>query len=87
MKRRARRAFTLIELLVVIAIIAILIGLLLIPINTYWVIYVEGIRHWNHCTAMSLFWNTIFCLLLLVLLNLVLKRYAPKLAFSQAWMP
>jgi uncharacterized protein DUF6785 len=62
---------------------AILIGLLLIPLNTYWVIYVEGIRHWNHATAMSLFWNTIFCLFLLVLLNLLLKRYLPRFAFGQ----
>ncbi|MBM3457582.1 MAG: hypothetical protein FJX77_03485, partial [Armatimonadetes bacterium] len=57
---------------------AVLIGLLLIPLNTYWVIYVEGIRHWNHCTAMSLFWNTIFCLFLLVVLNLFLKRCFPR---------
>jgi hypothetical protein len=56
---------------------AVLLGLLLIPPNTYWIIYVEGIRHWNHCTAMSLFWNSIFCIFLLVLLNLFLKRYLP----------
>jgi hypothetical protein len=62
---------------------AVLIGLLLIPLNTYWVIYVEGIRHWNHCTAMSLFWNSVFCLFVLVLLNLVIKRYIPRFAFSQ----
>src|SRR3712207_3380519 len=62
---------------------AVLIGLGLIPLNTYWVIYVEGIRHWNHATAMSLFWNTIFCLFLLVLLNLLLKRYLPRFAFGQ----
>lgn len=62
---------------------AVLIGLALIPLNTLWVIYVEGIRHWNHATAMSLFWNTIFCLFLLVLLNLLIKRYLPRFAFSQ----
>src|SRR6266852_3315833 len=62
---------------------AILIGTLLIPVNTYWVIQVEGIWHSNHCTAMSLFWNSVFCLLLLVAMNLVLKRYTPRFAFSQ----
>jgi hypothetical protein len=62
---------------------AVLIGLVLIPVNCYWVIYVEGIRHWNHATAMSLFWNTIFCLFLLVLLNLLLKRYLPRVALGQ----
>jgi hypothetical protein len=62
---------------------SILIGTFLIPINTYWVIQVEGIWHSNHATAMSLFWNSVFCILLLVLLNLVLKRYTPRVAFSQ----
>src|SRR5436309_2594173 len=62
---------------------AILIGTLLIPVNTYWIIEVEGIWHSNHATAMSLFWNTVFCLFLLVALNLVLKRYTPRFAFSQ----
>jgi Family of unknown function (DUF6785)/Domain of unknown function (DUF6784) len=62
---------------------AVLIGLFLIPINTYWVMMVEGIWHSNHATAMSLFWNTVFCIFLLVLLNLVIKRYAPRFAFNQ----
>jgi hypothetical protein len=62
---------------------AILIGTLLIPINTYWIIQVEGIWHSNHATAMSLFWNTIFCLVVLVVMNLGLKQYAPRFAFSQ----
>src|SRR2546425_10296118 len=52
---------------------AVLIGLFLIPINAYWVMCVEGIWHTNHATAMSLFWNSVFCVFLLVLLNLVLK--------------
>src|SRR5687767_9339139 len=57
---------------------AILIGTLLIPINTYWIIQVEGIWHTNHATGMSLFWNSVFCIFLLVLLNLVFKRYVPR---------
>src|SRR5882757_4638371 len=53
------------------------IGTVLIFINCYWVIEVEGIWHSNHATAMSLFWNSIFFLLLLVLLNVfVLKPLA-----------
>src|SRR5687768_4314663 len=62
---------------------AVLIGLFLIPINTYWVMMVEGIWHTNHATAMSLFWNSVFCVFLLVLLNLAIKRYAPRYAFNQ----
>ena len=62
----------------------VLIGLILIVVNCFWVIQVEGIWHSNHASAMSLFWNSIFFLLLLVLFNLfVLKRFWPKKAFSQ----
>lgn len=61
-----------------------LISTILIFANAYWVLEVEGIWHTNHATAMSLFWNTVFCLLLLVLFNIfVLKRFAPRHAFSQ----
>lgn len=62
----------------------LLIGTILIFVNCYWVIQVEGIWHTNHATAMSLFWNTVFCLLLLVLFNIfVMKRFFPRRAFSQ----
>lgn len=57
---------------------------ILIFLNCYWVLEVEGIWHTNHATAMSLFWNTVFCLLLLVTLNIgVLKPFLPRFAFSQ----
>ncbi len=57
---------------------------ILIFINCYWIIEVEGIWHTNHATAMSLFWNTIFFLLILVLINIfILKPHFPKKAFSQ----
>lgn len=62
----------------------LLLGTLLIFVNCYWVIQVEGIWHTNHATAMSLFWNTTFFLLLLVLFNIfVMKRFFPRRAFSQ----
>ncbi len=62
----------------------LLLGTLLIFANCYWVIQVEGIWHTNHATAMSLFWNTIFFLLILVLVNIfILKRFFPRHAFSQ----
>jgi hypothetical protein len=62
----------------------LLLGTLLIFVNCYWIIEVEGIWHTNHATAMSLFWNTVFFLLLLVLLNIfVLKPFFPRKAFSQ----
>ncbi|MDE2126340.1 MAG: hypothetical protein KGJ62_07105 [Armatimonadetes bacterium] len=61
-----------------------LLGTLLIFVNCYWIIEVEGIWHTNHATAMSLFWNTVFFLLLMVLVNIfVLKRFFPRKAFTQ----
>lgn len=62
----------------------VLLSTLLIFLNCYWVIQVEGIWHTNHATAMSMFWNSIFFLFLLVLLNVfVLKRWFPAQAFTQ----
>ena len=61
-----------------------LLSTVLIFVNCYWIIEVEGIWHTNHATAMSLFWNTTFFLLLLVVFNLlVMKRFWPRRAFSQ----
>jgi len=56
----------------------------LIPPNCYWVMKVEGIWHWGHPTAVSLFWNVVFNLLVLVGLNFVLKRLCPRYALTQA---
>jgi len=46
--------------------------------------YVEGIRHSGHPTAISLFWNVVFTLLALVIINMGLKRIAPRFALTQA---
>lgn len=62
---------------------AVLIGLLLIPPNSYWVMNVEGIWHTGHPTCISLFWNVIFTLVCLILVNLLLRRLAPCLALTQ----
>ena len=42
----------------------LLISIVLIFINCYWIMETEGIWHSNHETAMSLMWNTVFFLLL-----------------------
>jgi len=74
------------------------ISTVLIFVNCYWIIEVEGIWHTNHATAMSLFWNSIFFLLALVLFNIfilrplvvwwprnipIVGRFAPRRPFSQ----
>jgi len=62
---------------------SILIGLALIPPNIYWTIQVEGIWHSGHPSALSLFWNVIFTLLVLLVLNMAVKRWAPRHALTQ----
>jgi len=63
---------------------SILLGAILIPPNTYWIMYVEGIWHSGHPTAISLFWNVAFTLLVLVFINMGLKRIFPRVALTQA---
>lgn len=61
---------------------AIFLGLLLIPVNTFMLLHIESIRHQAYPTAYSLFGNVIAFLLMLVLLNALLKRWAPHLALT-----
>ena len=62
---------------------AVLIGLALIPINVYLVVQWETVWGTQYPTTMSIFFNAIFCLFLLSLLNLPLRRYLPRFAFNQ----
>ena len=63
---------------------AIILGLLLMPPNVYWCLQVEGIWHSGHPSALSLFWNVIFTILVLVVINLGIKRVAPRWALTQS---
>ena len=62
---------------------AVLLGFLLVPANTFWIVYTELIRYAAHPTTTSLFFNVVFCISVLVALNALLKRYAPRFAFHQ----
>jgi len=62
---------------------AILLGIILIPFNCYWIMMVEGIWHSGHPTAISLAWNVVFNILILLLINLLLKRFLPSYALTQ----
>lgn len=62
---------------------SVLLCLLLLPINSYWVVQMEVIRYSAHPTTISLLFNTIFELLCLTLLNRVVSRFAPRLALER----
>ncbi len=62
----------------------LLIGLVLVAFNSYWCLMGTEVWHSTQLTIASLFFNAVFTLLVFVLLNLLLKRFFPRLAMSQA---
>ncbi len=63
---------------------AFVIGLIMIPIMCFWNEYTEIIAEATDLAAMSLIIAVVFALFVLLLLNLVLKRYLPRFALTQA---
>ena len=62
---------------------AVAIGLILIPLNSYWVVQMELFRYSAHPTTVSLFFNAVFILLVVHLLAGLAGRISPRLALSQ----
>ena len=62
---------------------AILLCLLLLPVNAYWVVQMEMVRYSAHPTTISLFFHTVFILLCLTLLNRGVKRFRPGYALER----
>ena len=54
---------------------AILIGLLILPFNAYWLVQMEQVRYSAHPTTISLFFNAIFILVVLTGLNSLVARF------------
>ena len=59
-------------------------GLVLVAVNSYWTLMGSEVWHSTQLTIASLFFNAVFTLLVLVIINLPLQRFAPKLALDQA---
>ena len=62
---------------------AVLIGLALVPINVYIVVQWETVWNTQYPTTMTIFYNVVFTFLSLILLNMLLKRWLPRIALSQ----
>ncbi len=62
---------------------AVAICLVLIVLNVYWILQIECVWHTGHATTVSLMWNVVFSILILILVNLALKRFFPSRAFDQ----
>src|SRR5581483_12389393 len=62
---------------------AVALGALLTPLNAFWVIQLERVMFGPFPSTISLFANVVFLLFLFVGLTALLRRFAPRLAFSQ----
>ena len=62
---------------------AVLIGLAFIPINAYLVVLLETVWGIGDPTTMTIFFNVIFCLFLVIALNLLIKQFLPRGALHQ----
>lgn len=62
---------------------AILIACLILPLNAYWIIQMEVVRYQGHPTTISLFFNAIFILFVLLLSNSMVERVAPRHALHR----
>ena len=62
----------------------LLIGLVLVGFNSFWVLMGTEVWHSTQMTIASLFFNAVFSLLVLVLINLFLEKTMPHLLMSQA---
>ncbi|NLO74982.1 MAG: hypothetical protein GX100_12845 [candidate division WS1 bacterium] len=65
---------------------SVVLGLLLIPVNAWWMMQVEHIRYSDNVTTSALFFNCIALLLILVGWSAVMRRVAPWLALGRGEM-
>ncbi len=63
---------------------ATLIGIFLIPFNSYWVLHLSYIWDSNRPTSLALLFNVLFTLLVLIGFSTILRRLRPSLAFTQS---
>ncbi|NUQ71715.1 MAG: hypothetical protein HUU17_12970 [Chthonomonadales bacterium] len=56
---------------------------LLLPINAYWIVQMEAVRYSAHPTTISLFFNLIFILICVTLVNRAIQRRLPRVAMQR----
>ncbi|MCC6446219.1 MAG: hypothetical protein IT210_22550 [Armatimonadetes bacterium] len=62
---------------------AALLGIVLIPVNSLWIARAEALDYSGFPTCMSLFYNVIFSLMILLLANALVRRFLPRQALTQ----
>jgi hypothetical protein len=61
---------------------AVLIALIIMPFNSLWQIMMEVIRYSGHPSTISLFFNVVFILTVLIILNTLVRSIRPKWALD-----
>jgi len=62
---------------------AVLIGLILIPPVTFWIMEVECVWHSGHPTSISLMWGVVFTMFVVILINLLVRKFLPNATLTQ----
>lgn len=62
---------------------ATLIGIVLIPFNSYWILHLSYIWDSNRPTSLALLFNVLFTLIVLIAISEVLRRFRPKWGLTQ----
>ena len=65
---------------------AVGIAMVLMPLNAWWIIRMEVVRYAGHPTTISLFFNVVFVLAVLLLLNVAVRRIRPRWASAPGEM-
>ena len=60
-----------------------LIAILIIPFNSYWILYLSYVFDSNRPTSIALLFNVVFIMLILIALNSLIRRIIPRGALSQ----
>ncbi len=61
----------------------LLFSCVLIPLNNLWLVYMQEVTNRGFPNTMSLFFNAIFSLLIVLLLNILLRKFAPNWKLTQ----
>lgn len=62
---------------------AIIIGIILIPVNTYWIVQIELVWANSFPTCLTLLFNAVFILLLFTSLNILLQKFLPSFTLKK----
>jgi hypothetical protein len=62
---------------------AVLIGILLITANSYWIAYIEMIWHTAHLTTVAMSVNVVFAIMLITWMNMAVRQISRRAALSQ----